>query len=63
MTSSARAVQADIKRIIAATLSSGLVVKRIEVDRYGKIVVVTHGQDNSPSDIKDHDEWADLAET
>lgn len=63
MTVSARVIQADIKRTIAAAISAGLAVKRVEVDRYGKIVVVTCRQDDSNSDAKDDEEWADLEGT
>lgn len=63
MTVSARVIQADIKRTIAAAISAGLAVQRVEVDRDGKIVVVIGPQDDSISDVKDDEEWADLERT
>lgn len=36
--------QADVKRALNATVAAGLKVVRVEIDRGGKIVVVTNDQ-------------------
>ena len=37
--------QADVRKAIRAAQSAGLVVQRFEIDRAGKIVVLTSGAD------------------
>lgn len=56
MTARAKFTQADIKRAVVGALASGLGIQKIEIDRDGKIVIIT----TQAKPVADNDEWADL---
>jgi hypothetical protein len=57
MTAPARFKQSDIKRALSGALAAGVGVRKIEIDRDGKIVIIP-ASDKKPE--ADNDEWADL---
>jgi len=50
--------QRDVTRALKATIAAGVDVRRIEIDREGKIVVVT-GKPGEASDDRSANEWED----
>jgi hypothetical protein len=46
--------QQDVTRALRATLAAGVAVLRVEIDKYGKIVVVTAGE-RPPAPVDDLD--------
>lgn len=57
MTARARFKQADIRRAVTGALSAGLGIRKIEIDRDGKIVIIPASTEKPEAD---NDEWADL---
>jgi hypothetical protein len=45
--------QNDVTRALRATLAAGVAVLRVEIDKFGKIVVVTAGQASAAPDDLD----------
>ena len=56
MTAPAKFTQANVKRAVMGALSAGLGIQKIEIDRDGKIVIIT----TQAKPVADNDEWADL---
>lgn len=56
VTARAKFTQSDIKRAVVGATAAGLGIQKIEIDRDGKIVIVT--AQSKP--VADNDEWADL---
>lgn len=56
MTARAKFTQANVKRAVMGALSAGLGIQKIEIDRDGKIVIIT----TQAKPVADNDEWADL---
>lgn len=56
MTARAKFTQADIRRAVTGATMAGLGIQKIEIDREGKIVIVT----TQAKPVADNDEWADL---
>lgn len=56
MTARAKFTQADVKRAVVGATAAGLGIQKIEIDRDGKIVIVT----TQAKPVADNDEWADL---
>lgn len=56
MTARAKFTQSDIKRAVVGATAAGLGIQKIEIDRDGKIVIVT----TQAKPVADNDEWADL---
>jgi hypothetical protein len=49
--------QKDVTRTVKAVVAAGMVVRRVEVDRAGKIVVIT-GAEGEP--VERSNEWDDV---
>lgn len=49
--------QQDVTRALRATVAAGIAVQRIEIDREGKIVVVTGKPQEVVDDGKGENEW------
>lgn len=56
VTARAKFTQSDIKRAVVGAVSAGLGIQKIEIDRDGKIVIIT----TQAKPVADNDEWADL---
>lgn len=56
VTARAKFTQSDIKRAVVGAVAAGLGIQKIEIDRDGKIVIVT----TQSKPVADNDEWADL---
>lgn len=57
MTAPARFKQSDVKRALSGALAAGIGIRKIEIDRDGKIIIIP-ATENKPE--ADNDEWADL---
>lgn len=57
MTAPARFRQADVKRAVAGLVSAGLSVARVEIDAFGKIVIIPG---KPTTRVGNDNEWADL---
>jgi hypothetical protein len=50
--------QLDVTRALRATAAAGLKVQRIEIDKYGKIIVIAGKVPDSPRDSEcERNEW------
>jgi hypothetical protein len=49
--------QKDLTRALRATVAAGMVVQRIEIDKYGKITVVAEMPDSDRTSGDQHNEW------
>lgn len=52
--------QQDVTRALRATVAAGIEVRRIEIDKDGKIVVVTGKPESLVVDSKGENEWDKL---
>lgn len=52
--------QQDVTRALRATVAAGIDVQRVEIDRDGKIVVVTAAPQATASDARGDSEWDNL---
>lgn len=50
--------QSDLERAVRATVKAGIQVARVEIDRAGKIVVVT--SHDSPAPATGRNEWDEI---
>lgn len=47
--------QQDVTRALRATLAAGIAVQRVEIDKNGRIIVVTAGEQPAPADDLDQE--------
>ena len=49
--------QQDVTRAVKAVAAAGVHIARIEIDKAGKIVIITAGGTNQPGETTEANEW------
>jgi hypothetical protein len=49
--------QQDVTRAVKAVTAAGVHIARIEIDKAGKIVIITAGGTNQPGETTEANEW------
>jgi len=49
--------QQDVTRAVKAVTAAGVNIARIEIDKSGKIVIITAGPINQPGKMREANEW------
>jgi hypothetical protein len=49
--------QSDVTKALKATVKAGIAVRRVEIDKNGKIVVVTAATQDADEDKPEQNEW------
>ena len=49
--------QSDVTKALKATVKAGIAVKRVEIEKNGKIVVVTARPQDADEEKREHNEW------
>ena len=49
--------QQDVTRAVKAVSAAGVHIARIEIDKTGKIVIITAGPINQPGKMREANEW------
>jgi hypothetical protein len=49
--------QRDVTRAIRAVQAAGMEIARVEIDKVGKIVIITSDPTDHPSDSRGENEW------
>ena len=49
--------QSDVTKALKATVKAGIAVRRVEIDKNGKIVVVTAATQDADKDKPEQNEW------
>jgi hypothetical protein len=49
--------QQDVTRAVKAVSAAGVHIARVEIDKSGKIVIITAGPTDRPGDMTEANEW------
>jgi hypothetical protein len=49
--------QQDVTRAVKAVTSAGVHISRVEIDKTGKIIIITAGATDRPGEVTEVNEW------